>query len=384
MTTPPPSGAERPVPAADAGGGTGRDGLRLHALLSAIALAVLALRAGLQGQAWAMAGLPPQWAMMLGTGGALWLGWTLWAGLVVAAVRHVVEHPAARARASGALVALAVAPVAVVPLMGSPAHLLLFEDSTTLLASYLHMARHNALINLLLGATFVGVVHAHFSRARARHLEVQSAQLAAQLTQAQLDALRAQLDPHFLFNALNSIAVLARRGRVDDVEQMVTRLAGLLRHSLESARTQEVPLRVELEALRHYLAIEQVRHGDRLVAEVDVEPALHDCVVPSFVLQPLAENAIRHGFTDPQRPLHVAVRAHASAGRLVLTVEDDGDGVAGGGERRDGIGLGTTKARLEGLYGARGSLELSRRGDGRGTRVTVTLPDDRAPRGPAA
>jgi LytS/YehU family sensor histidine kinase len=207
---------------------------------------------------------------------------------------------------------------------------------------------------------------------------VTAARLGAQLAQAQLDTLRAQLDPHFLFNALNSIAVLARRGRVHEVEQMVTRLAGLLRHSLESSRAQLVTLRVELAALRHYVEIEEVRHGDRLVATVDVPEALLDRVVPSFLLQPLVENAIRHGFTDPQRPLHLAVSARAEPGGLVLMVVDDGAGVGDRGVTDAGVGLGHTRARLAGLYGGRASLVLAPGEAGRGTRVTVRLPEEPA------
>jgi LytS/YehU family sensor histidine kinase len=219
-----------------------------------------------------------------------------------------------------------------------------------------------------------GVVHSYLSVQRARRLEVAAARLNAQLADAQLETLRAQLDPHFLFNALNSVAVLARRGQVQDVEQMVGRLAGLLRHSLESSRAQLVTLRVELTALRHYLEIEQVRYGDRLRAVVEVPEELMDRVVPSFLLQPLVENSIRHGFTDPSRPLRLDVRAWRENENLVLAITDDGAGLPASGEARDGIGLGTTRARLTGLYGPRASLTLGPGADGRGARVTIVLP----------
>jgi LytS/YehU family sensor histidine kinase len=199
-------------------------------------------------------------------------------------------------------------------------------------------------------------------------------QLSEQLTRSQLETLRAQLNPHFLFNSLNSIAVLARRGKVADVEHMVTRLAELLRHSLESSRAQIVTLRVEIEAVRRYLEIEQVRFGDRLHVNTDVSPELLDTLVPSFVLQPLVENAVRHGPVDARTPLHVSVRATATEGQLVITVCDDGAGIPDGGVAPEGVGLANTRARLRGLYGDAASLALSLGANGRGTIVALALP----------
>jgi len=348
-------------------------------ILSGIALAAFAVRMAAQAQAMGTAGVPMRWPPVLATEAANWLGWTAWAVAMVPLVRRLVERPAAsRASGAGLLLALAVAPVVVVPLLASPVHWLGFGRGATLFGAFRHVLGHNAPVNLLLGATMVGVANGYLGLQRARRLEVTAARLGAQLAQAQLDTLRAQLDPHFLFNALNSIAVLARRGRVLEVEQMVTRLAGLLRHSLESSRSQLVTLRVELTALRHYIEIEQVRHGDRLAATVDVPEALHERTVPSFLLQPLVENAVRHGFVDPQRPLHLAVSARAEPGGLVLTVVDDGAGVGSRGAPGDGVGLGHTRARLAGLYGGRASLVLAPGEGGRGTRVTVTLPPEPA------
>jgi LytS/YehU family sensor histidine kinase len=155
---------------------------------------------------------------------------------------------------------------------------------------------------------------------------------------------------------------------------MVTRLAGLLRHSLESSRAQLVTLGVELTALRHYLEIEQVRHGARLIVTVDVPDALHDRIVPSFLFQPLVENAVRHGFTGPHDPLRLEVRATATAERLTLTVTDDGAGFQEDDSLPEGVGLGNTRARLAGLYGEGASLTLTPGPGGRGTSVSVTLP----------
>jgi LytS/YehU family sensor histidine kinase len=253
----------------------------------------------------------------------------------------------------------------------------MFERLWPITSAYGHMATHDVLTNVLLSATIVGVVYGYLSLQRARHLEVAAAQLNEQLTRSQLDTLRAQINPHFLFNSLNSVAVLARRGKGAEVEHMVTRLADLLRHSLESSRAQLVTLRVELEAVRRYLDIEQVRFGERLVVVTEVADDLSDELVPSFLLQPLAENAVRHGFVDSTRPLHVTVRAVRDVtGGLTIIVADDGAGVRG--DSNDGVGLANTRARLQGLFGERASLGRAAGERGVGTVVTVVLPPQRA------
>jgi LytS/YehU family sensor histidine kinase len=156
---------------------------------------------------------------------------------------------------------------------------------------------------------------------------------------------------------------------------MVTRLAGLLRHSLELSRAQLVPLRVEMAALEFYLEIEKVRHGNRLLVSLEVPEALRERVVPSFVLQPLVENSIRHGFGDGRRPLHVSITVREEGERLRLQVTDDGVGV---GDRpgTEGIGLGNTRARLTALYGDQASIALDNQEEG-GTRVVIEIPQGR-------
>ena len=313
------------------------------------------------------------WGPILATQAGFWLGWSLWAGILVRLVSRLVDRPPSRAAGVSALIALAVLPPFVVPIVYAPIHWLMFERMWPITSAYGHMATHDMLTNILLSATIVGVVYGYLSLQRARRLEVAAAQLNEQLTRAQLDTLRAQINPHFLFNSLNSVAVLARRGKVAEVEHMVTRLADLLRHSLESSRAQLVTLRVELEAVRRYLDIEQVRFGDRLVVSTHVPDGLADEMVPSFLLQPLVENAVRHGFVDSTRPLHVSVAAtRGGTGGLTINVTDDGAGMSG--ESNDGVGLANTRARLQGLYGERASLALAPGDRGIGTVVTVTLP----------
>jgi two-component system, LytTR family, sensor kinase len=348
--------------------------LRLQIALSATAFVVVLMRSGQIMRMSAETGAIALWRPIIATQAGFWLGWSLWTGVLIPLVRRLVDRPPSRAAGVSALVSLAVLPPFFVPLVYAPIHWLMFDRAWPLHQAYGHLATHDVLTNVLMSATLVGVVYGYLSLQRARRLEVTSVRLSEQLTRAQLDALRAQLDPHFLFNALNSIAVLARRGKTKDVEQMVGRLADLLRHSLDAARSQTVMLRVELDAVRHYLEIEQVRFGDRLVVAIDVPDVLLERQVPSFILQPLVENAIRHGFSDGHTPLHVDLRARTDGARLVLTVSDDGAGVEPPDSASNGVGIGNSRARLSGLYGDAASLTLTPGASGRGAVATVTLP----------
>ena len=350
--------------------------LRLQLMLSGIALVVVAVRSIEMGQMMTLSGVTPHWTPILAVEAAIWLSWSLWGGIVVLVIRRMMIQESQRRRGARlTLLAMIVAPTLIVPLLVGPVHWTVY-DGAGLLNTIAHVATHDALTNLLLGATMAGVVHSYLSLQQTRRLEVTAAQLNTQLAGAQLEALRSQLDPHFLFNALNSIAVLARRGQVQAVEQMVDRLSGLLRHSLESSRAQVVPLGVELTAMRYYLEIEQIRYGDRLIIEVNVPERLHARMVPSFLLQPLVENSIRHGFTDPERPLQLGLRAWEEDGRLLLTVEDDGAGLQNDARTTGGIGLGNNRARLTALYGTRASLDIEPGPAGRGTRVTIAIPEE--------
>jgi two-component system LytT family sensor kinase len=345
----------------------------LLAILSAIALGASIVRAVAQWQLVASFGGPltARTLVLLETGN--WLGWSAWAVLLVRATARLDVRPRPETGARLAIVAFALLPMLVVPLLTAPWHALV-TDSAGLIASATHIAGHNLPTNLLLGVVMAGVAYGRRLLDRSQRLERTAVDLRAQLAEAQLATLRAQLDPHFLFNALNSVSVLARRGEMQQVERMIARLAGLLRHSLDAAGAQLVPLRTELEALRHYLEIEQVRHGERLAVRWEVPASVEGLIVPSFILQPLVENAIRHGFDDPERALTVAVAVEEGDGRLRLIVQDDGAGLSARGAPADGIGLGHTKARLAALHGDAASLELGTGREGRGVRVTISLP----------
>ncbi len=199
------------------------------------------------------------------------------------------------------------------------------------------------------------------------------AQLQAALAVARLDALRKQLEPHFLFNALNSISSLLRRDP-DAAERMLARLGDFLRLTLDDSTPQKVELRRELELLDRYLGIERVRFRDRLTVAIEVPPELLGARVPYLVLQPLVENAIRHGIAERAGPGQVVVRASRVEGGLRLLVEDDGRGLdAGGAPPKPGVGLTNMRARLEQLYGSGQRLRIESRPD-QGARVTIDLP----------
>ena len=205
-------------------------------------------------------------------------------------------------------------------------------------------------------------------------MELEAAQLETQLARAQLDALRTQLHPHFLFNTLNTISVLMRED-VATANRMLLRLSELLRLALKNAGTHEVSLRQEMEFLRSYLEIERTRFQHRLKVQTEIDPEALDALVPNLILQPLVENAIRHGVAPRPTQSTIEIRALRRNGRVELRVRDDGPGID---EMRKeaaagGIGLSNTRARLDKLYGAAHSFQLSP-ADGGGTQVTITIP----------
>lgn len=189
------------------------------------------------------------------------------------------------------------------------------------------------------------------------------------VVQAQLDALKAQLEPHFLFNTLNAVSELVYRDPAA-ADRVLTQLAGLLRQSLDRSR-HEHALGAELALLREYFAIQHTLLGDRLSVRWHVPEALHDAQVPTLLLQPIAENAIRHGVAQLRRGGVVEIAAQRHGDRLSLTMSNDGPPLAQAA-RDGGVGLANTRARLAALYGARQNLTLSAR-DG-GCEVRIDLP----------
>jgi two-component system, LytTR family, sensor kinase len=204
----------------------------------------------------------------------------------------------------------------------------------------------------------VGMAHAIRYFIEARDREVQLARTSEQLAGARLSALQAQVNPHFLFNTLNTIAVRARDGDTAGTVSMVEQLSDLLRRTLSRARGVEVRLEDEVDLVRGYLAIEQARFSDRLRPAFDVDPAVADAAVPSFSIQHLVENAVRHGIAKRADAGRIAVSARRDGDALVVTVEDDGPGIGDEGPSERGIA--NTRERLRVLYGETASLSVAR------------------------
>lgn len=209
---------------------------------------------------------------------------------------------------------------------------------------------------------------------RYRERERRATELEGQLARAQLQALRMQLNPHFLFNTLNTIAALIH-DQPELADRTVTRLSELLRLSLDRSDTHEVPLRDELGFLQRYLEIEQARFGERLRVDFAVPEELHDAYVPALVLQPIVENAIRHGIERREESGRITIEARRQNQRLELIVTDNGPGLPVGQTtfQREGIGLSNTRSRLHHLYGECQSVQL-RQAKPEGIEVLVSLP----------
>ncbi len=219
----------------------------------------------------------------------------------------------------------------------------------------------------------VAVDERHRSELRAARAETKAVLLQAQANEARLSALRLELNPHFLFNALNSVSALARSGESARATMVLSRLSDLLRETLEADGEVETILEDELRLVSKYVEIERVRFGERLQVEIEAAPAVGRALLPSFSIQPLVENAIRHGVGAARGPVAVSIKAFEDGTSLQITVSDSAGVLAAPAERSDGVGLGNTRARLQTLYGEQGSLELAT-GPGGSTNATMRIP----------
>jgi signal transduction histidine kinase len=240
-----------------------------------------------------------------------------------------------------------------------------------LLRYYIGWVLTNLPGSVFLYFTVLGCVYAFSYYREARERESQQARLAAQLAEARLGALRMQLNPHFLFNSLNAITVLVRDQNTRAASRMLELLSGLLRQVLQSEKRQEMTLDKELRFTEQYLAIEQVRFSDRLQVRWSIEPTVRDALVPEFILQPLVENAVRHGVAKRSEAGVIEVTACEADGNLLLSVRDNGPGYRPSSNA--GVGLANTRARVETLFDKRGDLQVVN-AKGGGTIATVRFP----------
>lgn len=223
---------------------------------------------------------------------------------------------------------------------------------------------------------YLAILSAGFARDYLRQLrerQEEAARLMAQLSEARLSALRMQLNPHFLFNTLHAISALVERDP-SGVRRMIAKLSTLLRHTLDTDSAQEVQLSEELQFLRDYLDIQQVRFEGRLEVAEDVSSHLLDALVPNLILQPILENAVEHGVSGMAEGGRIEISAAQQGAELILSVQDNGPGMDRDSPlRENGVGIRNTIERLEALYGEAGSLTLEPADDG-GLRVVVRLP----------
>jgi two-component sensor histidine kinase len=228
---------------------------------------------------------------------------------------------------------------------------------------------------LLTYAAVVGAYLALEYGARAREGELRAARLEAQASEARLSALRMELNPHFLFNALNGIAGLVRLREHETAVRMLAQLGDMLRETLTGTGTAEVPLEDDLALLDRYIELEQMRFRDRLTVERSIDADVHDALVPPLLLQPLVENALRHGVGGAAGAVRLTISARRENGTLTLTIADSGAGVRPHppSSRPNGVGLANTRARLAQLYGLNGTLAL-RNADGGGAIAEVRMP----------
>lgn len=232
------------------------------------------------------------------------------------------------------------------------------------------MFRNRLHSSILTAWVLFGARYALEYHERYRHREIVASQLEARLAEAQLEVLKMQLQPHFLFNTLHAISALLYRDH-EAADRMITRLSDFLRLTLDSAGVQEVSLKRELESLDKYLEIEQVRFGSRLQIRRNIAPETLDLLVPNLVLQPLAENAVRHGIAPHAAGGQIDLNARRENRLLVIEVIDEGPGPAGA--IREGVGLTNIRSRLAHLYGGLARLELGKSPKG-GFRACLVIP----------
>ena len=370
-------------PRLSAGGGPGR-GRPVEAWIVAASLFLLCVASILPSWIYYRSiDQPVPWSRLVSEA----FSWLLWLALLPVVVRASRRFPVDRRTWGWALPAHA----GIGALVAAAYTLLVVVKNQAILAAATGLFAHGFLTQfpgylvggfqsyLLVYGTIVAATHAYDGFRRLKEKEITSSRLEADLTRAQLQVLKTQLEPHFLFNTLNAISALVH-GNPDTAEKMVVRLSELLRLSLAAGDREEVALDEDLRFLGIYLDIQRIRFGERLRVDLDVEDAARSASVPNLLLQPLVENAIRHGLEKRAAPLAITIRARRAthgAGLLELDVLDDGPGLPEEAPRRNGVGLANTRARLERLYGEAHRFEIGNRPEG-GVRVHLEIPQTRS------
>jgi len=323
-------------------------------------------------------GMHHNWVSLFLTDVASWLPWVLATPLILTLGRKL---PAFGLKTIAGWLAhiLAINIINVVFAAWSAGFLAIFNpylDSSQ--APFLKLCRDRIMTDFLasfiLYAMVLIVGYALASRESLLTQQAETARLNEQLSRAQFDSLRRQIEPHFLFNTLNSIAALVREQRTNAAIQMIAGLSNLLRRSLDSAPHQQVPLREELDFAQKYLDIQKTRFADRLTVSVDVPSDLDGAQVPSLILQPMVENAIQHGIAHLAQGGKISISASCIDHRLTLRIANDGPSLPSDWQLSGaGIGITNVRTRLSTLYGSASSFNLSNRPSG-GVEVSLSLP----------
>jgi hypothetical protein len=228
--------------------------------------------------------------------------------------------------------------------------------------------------SLILYAAILAISYGLDSKERLARQQTETARLNEQLSKAQLNTLRRQIEPHFLFNTLNSVAGLVRESRNDAAVSMIAGLSDLLRRLLQDSARQEVPLREEIDFAWKYLDIQKMRFADRLQIDLDVPDDLYPARVPSLLLQPMVENAVLHGIAKRAQGGMIRIAASQSNGRLTLSIGNDGPSLPPDWEAASsGIGISNVRTRLQSLYGDSSDLSVRNRQSG-GVEVSISMP----------
>jgi two-component system, LytTR family, sensor kinase len=325
-------------------------------------------------------GMHHAWVSLFATRVLVWLPWALATPLVVRIGRH---YPPGRASGlpTWALHVTAALTLGIVSAAWNAALDMLLNPwlddpppdhfATLLLTRFFYWG---LLTSLVLYAVVLAIDFALQSRQRMAQQQTEAARLSEQLSRAQLEALRRQIEPHFVFNALNAIAALVRDNRNDAAVDMIVALSEFLRHAAEESNRPQVPLAQEVEHLCRYLEIQKARFADRLQVTLDIPPELLSAQVPSLILQPLVENAIKHGISKRAQGGQIQVAATHAHGVLSLHVGNDGPSLPADFEtNRTGIGIVNLRNRLQILYGTGFELALRNQAAG-GVQVSISLP----------
>jgi two-component system LytT family sensor kinase len=307
--------------------------------------------------------------------------WYLWAALTPAIAWLARRFPIVSRRWGRALlvhvpasIAFAVLKLGLRVTLGRVSRLLATTTLQNLMLAQLHL-------NVITYWVIAGLAHAVDYYRKFRERELRASQLEARLAQAQLEVLRMQLHPHFLFNTLHAISALVRKDP-DGAERTIAQLSDLLRLTLETLGHEKATVKSEMEFIERYLAIQQTRFGDRLVVRQRIDPEALDALVPSQILQPLVENAIRHGIAPRAAGGTLDIEVRRTDHHVTLTVRDDGPGLPPGGVAAlaPGVGLTNTRARLKELYGDDERLRLTNHPDG-GLVAALSIPFEGRPSG---